>query len=174
MTFHDIPHLARHLMEKHGLLQQGWAFQWDNARRRAGRCNYHNKTITLSRHYAELNITERLDDIIDTVLHEIAHALTPGHHHDKVWQLMCVQVGAKPERCYDRSAVTMPRGRLVATCRACGREFHRHKRMRRGYRSYCAATAACGPDSGRLEYVDTVKYPPPAPRDALEPPKRMK
>ena len=82
MTTDDIPHLAQYLLEKHSLAQLGWTFQWDSAKRRAGACKYSRKTITISRHYVALNLSERPDDVIDTILHEIAHALagwSAGH-----------------------------------------------------------------------------------------------
>lgn len=157
MLTNDIPHLVRHLLEKHGLTQQGWRFAWDGARRRAGLCHYATKTIRLSRHYVDLNVTERLDDVIDTILHEIAHALTgPGHQHDNVWKEVCVQVGAKPIRCYDASVVVMPKGRYLATCGGCGREFRRYRRPKAGSWRYCRA---CGHLTGRLTYRDTAADP---------------
>lgn len=168
MVSTDIPHVAKYLLEKHGLAEKGWTFQWDNAKRRAGRCTYATRTISLSRHYVELNIANGFDDIVDTILHEIAHALTPGHGHDKVWKMACQQVGARPQRCYDADVVTMPQGKYVAKCGGCGREFRRHKPVKRYSWRYCLA---CGPEVGRLTYQDTSAIPvvethttPPTPR----------
>ena len=38
------------------------------------------------------------EDIKDTVLHEIAHAIVGSqHHHDYVWKACCNKIGYKPE-----------------------------------------------------------------------------
>ena len=38
------------------------------------------------------------EDIKDTVLHEIAHAIVGcNHHHDYVWRACCNKIGCKPE-----------------------------------------------------------------------------
>lgn len=153
MTPSDVPHIAHHYLQEFGLADRGWTFAWDRARRRAGCCKYYKKTISLSRHYVEMNVYDRPLDVVDTVLHEIAHALTPGYHHGPAWQAMCLIVGANPKRCYDSSTVEMPKGKLVATCGWCGKQFRRHKRLRRGHWAYCTA---CGPERGRLEFRDTT------------------
>lgn len=174
MIADDIPHVVTHLLEKHGLAQQGWAFQWDNARRRAGSCRYYKKLITLSRHYVALNVRDRLDDVIDTILHEIAHALTPGHNHDDAWKAKAEEIGARPERCYDSATVQMPKGKYVARCGGCGKEWRRHRPVKRGRCRYCAA---CGPDVGRLRYVDVREQEPPADQpspDAPPPPRKLR
>jgi Zn-dependent protease with chaperone function len=73
LAFDYVEKLALSLMEKHDLLSKDWKFVFDNGRRRLGFCNYKKKTISLSRKFIPL-----LDDeeIIDIILHEIAHALT--------------------------------------------------------------------------------------------------
>ena len=150
MTADDVPHIAQYLLKQHGLSQQGWTFRWDHAKRRAGRCSYSRKTITLSRHFAELNVTDRLGEIIDTILHEIAHALAPWHGHDDEWKSVCLKVGARPERCYDSEVVSMPDGEWSATCGGCGRRFSRHRQLRTNKWVYCRR---CGPKVGRLTYA---------------------
>ena len=79
--------------------------EWMNARVTFGLCltkkdengNIKPWLIRLSRPLTNAN---PWSTVKDTVLHEIAHALTPGHHHDKVWKAKCVELGATPERCY--------------------------------------------------------------------------
>lgn len=122
--------LARSLMNKHGL--QLWNFGFDRAVRRAGQCRGRNKTITLSAHYVARNDEA---EVKDTILHEIAHALAGcrnGHNH--IWRQVCLQIGAKPERCYDDS-VDMPKGVWKAWCGVCARPHHRHRQSRR--KLYC-------------------------------------
>src|SRR5580704_1150694 len=91
---------AHRLISLHELDE--WEFGINTNVRRAGVCYYPTKNtrgrIELSSHFAERNSDEM---IRDTILHEIAHALVgPGHGHDAVWQAKCVEIGAKPERCY--------------------------------------------------------------------------
>ncbi len=128
-------HLAIQLMDKHGLLDKGWSFEFDTAKRRFGVCRYGTKRIGLSQPLTEAN-----DEIqvVDTILHEIAHALVGhGHGHDSVWKAKCVEIGAKPERCYTEEDTTIIAGKYKAVCGACGKTFHRHKRVPRGRRVAC-------------------------------------
>lgn len=139
--------LARNLMTEHGLIAAGWKFGYDRAKRRAGCCHQRTKTITLSIHYV---IRNNDDEIKDTILHEIAHALAgPGHGHSAYWKSICRKIGAKPVRCYNSDVVSMPKGRYQATCDGCQKTFHKHRKPRRpGH--YCKA---CGPDRGKLLFV---------------------
>ncbi len=66
--------LARELLDRHGL--RDWAFGFNRRVRGLGLCRHDLKVIELSWHFAQRN-TE--DEIIDTLLHEVAHALAgPG------------------------------------------------------------------------------------------------
>jgi len=84
--------LAIHYMEFHGLA--GWNFKWSNTKTSYGDCNYNTSTIRLSK------ILSKIVDqahVLDTILHEIAHALVgPGHHHNHIWKQKCVEIGAQP------------------------------------------------------------------------------
>ncbi|HYO07513.1 MAG TPA: SprT-like domain-containing protein, partial [Tepidisphaeraceae bacterium] len=73
--------LTRSLMNQHGL--SDWRFDFDHARRRFGSCRPRQKLITLSRHLVFLN---EEPEVRDTILHEIAHALTPGDGHGRRWK----------------------------------------------------------------------------------------
>jgi predicted SprT family Zn-dependent metalloprotease len=118
MNPHDARNLAWELMARHALT--GWRFEFDHARRRFGSCRYGQKRITLSRPLTLLNAE---DQVRDTLLHEIAHALAPGDGHGAVWRRKCREVGAKPQRCYTDSAVRSPPRRAAPYtygCQACG------------------------------------------------------
>lgn len=142
---YNTPTLARQLMNEHGLGH--WVFSYDRAKRRAGRCSYRKQLITLSINFVIRNNDE---EIKDTILHEIAHALAgPGTGHGPKWKAVCRQIGAKPVRCYDSEKVDMPKGRYKAVCGGCQKAFHRHRRPKRSGFRYCTA---CGPERGLLTF----------------------
>jgi predicted SprT family Zn-dependent metalloprotease len=86
--------LARGLMHKHGLKK--WHFKFDHSTRRAGCCNYHDRRISIS---FALACRASDEDIRDTLLHEIAHALVgKKHNHDAVWKAKARQIGCTGER----------------------------------------------------------------------------
>jgi predicted SprT family Zn-dependent metalloprotease len=110
--------LACTLMRQYGL--HDWEFRFDHARRRFGSCRCQSKRITLSKPLTFLNPESQ---VRDTILHEIAHALTPGDGHGQRWKAMCRQIGANPQRCYDEGEVIAPprdRPRYRMGCTRCG------------------------------------------------------
>lgn len=131
MHLHDAEDLALDLMADYGL--SAWNFGFDNAKRRCGRCNYVKRLITLSRHYVELN-NER--EVRDTILHEIAHALTPGAKHGPQWQATARKLGATPNRCADDS-VSMPETPWRVVCDSGHDLGGRHRRSLNLERSIC-------------------------------------
>jgi len=134
-------------MNKHGL--QHWVFQFDRAKRRAGYCRYSRQTISLSEHFVLRNEKEEIND---TVLHEIAHALAgKGNGHNGKWKAICKQVGATPRRCYG-SHVDMPKGEWRADCPSCGKEYTRHRNPGASFVIYCPK---CGVCRGRLTFNRT-------------------
>lgn len=126
--------LALDLIEQHGL---DWKFGWDHARRRAGQTDFTNRRITLSKHLTPLCSPEQ---VRQTVLHEIAHALVgPGHGHGPVWQAKAKEVGADPRRTTGADFPT-----LAAPWRAVCSAGHTHERFRLPRRDvscgYCSRT----------------------------------
>lgn len=132
MNITEAGHLARNLMNEHGL--HTWRFEFDNAKRRFGACRYRTRTISLSKPLTEAN---DYVEVVDTILHEIAHALTPRAGHGAEWKKMCIKIGAKPERCYSSEEVVSVAGKYRAVCGGCGKVYHRHKRIPRGRRVAC-------------------------------------
>jgi predicted SprT family Zn-dependent metalloprotease len=134
--------LALELMALHGL--DGWQFDFNKRKRGLGLCCYDSRIIELSIYLVDHNGVE---EIRDTILHEIAHALVgPGHGHDEVWKQKCLEIGAKPERC---GQAEMPGGRLQALCGCCGQLFSRHRKPKRMKGWFCRA---CGPERGKLAW----------------------
>lgn len=130
MTIPQIHDKALELMDKHNLLDCGWHFDFDNAKRRFGQCDFDRKRITLSKFTIEHVSSD--DDIIDTILHEIAHAIVGiGHGHDRVWKAKAREIGAIPNRCgsrkiKDRSKINY---KWTGTC-PNGHKVYRHKLSR--------------------------------------------
>lgn len=101
----------------------GWKIEIDRAKKRLGCCHTAQKVISFSRHFIRLNGVEAMRD---TILHEVAHALTPKDRgHGRAWRIMAAKIGAEPRRC-NVDAVE-PEGRYVVDC-PCGSTHDRHKR----------------------------------------------
>lgn len=95
--------LARQEMAKNGL--NDWDFKINGRLKNTlGRCNYTKRLIELSASFIENNGVEQ---VLDTILHEIAHALTPGDGHGEVWKAMCRKLGCRPEAYASTKNVSM-------------------------------------------------------------------
>jgi predicted SprT family Zn-dependent metalloprotease len=134
---------ARQLMRHFGLGPE-WKFDWDNAKRRYGCCKYSTKRISMSTFLTPHRTREQC---LNTILHEIAHALVgPGHGHGREWQRMAVRVGAPPVRCGEDQGTT-PKPPWMSWClhcnTKCGESFRRTNLTGRYH-------LACGIRPGRL------------------------
>lgn len=72
-------------------LDPSWSFGFDNAKRRAGQCDYTRKRISVSRY-----LTARYDDDTNhqTLLHEVAHALAGAKAgHGAKWKAIATDIG---------------------------------------------------------------------------------
>ncbi|MBW9111057.1 SprT-like domain-containing protein [Microbacterium ureisolvens] len=86
---HRVRHWAEALIALH--LDGSWSFAFDNAKRRAGLCDYTHKRISVSRYLAA-----RYDDDTNhqTLLHEVAHALAgPRAGHGARWKAVARELG---------------------------------------------------------------------------------
>lgn len=128
MKLNEARDLANDLMIKHGIAEQGWRFEFDNAKRRFGCCKYRSKTITLSVYLTELNDVRKVKD---TILHEIAHALCPKQKHNEVWRRKALEIGCNGERCYNSDEVVGVRGNYIAVCVGCQKEHSRFRMPKR-------------------------------------------
>jgi predicted SprT family Zn-dependent metalloprotease len=134
--------VAVQLLKRHGL--DLWGFTFNRRKQTMGLCRYTDRIIELSIYFVECNSPE---EILDTLLHEIAHALVgPKHSHDRVWKRKCLEIGARPERC---GQAFMPAGRWQAECGGCGRRFDRHRKPKQPRRWFCGR---CGPQRGKLAW----------------------
>ena len=143
--------LAIELMEQHGLLDKGWHFAFDRANKRFGSCQYYRKRITLSKPLTELNSVQ---EVRNTILHEIAHALTPGQNHNHIWRAKAQAIGCTGDRCYSSEKVARPVLKYIAVCSSCKRQYSRSRMGRR--------LTSCGKCSNKFDpkYVLTFKPNP--------------
>ena len=130
MELKNTRELAESLMKLHGL--RNWKFEFDSAKRRFGCCSYSDRTISLSRHLVLINSE---DCVKETILHEIAHALTPGHGHDKVWKRKAIEIGSNGKRCYSSEDTNVITGNYIAVCPGCN-QTHRRFRLSK-YNTSC-------------------------------------
>jgi predicted SprT family Zn-dependent metalloprotease len=133
MDLKTAQNLAISLMDKHGLIDKGWHFEFDNAVKRFGVCRFRRKSIGMSTKLTTLNNEEQVKD---TILHEIAHAIAGvGAGHGIEWKRVCLQIGAKPERCYDTDETNVVELKYYAVCGSCGKKHEKarlvHKEARR-------------------------------------------
>lgn len=74
-----------------------WHFAWDRAVKRMGCCRPARHTISLSRYFVQTYLPLDPQEIHNTLLHEIAHALAWQHHrahgHGAVWRQYCTLLG---------------------------------------------------------------------------------
>ncbi len=87
--------LAERKMAEH-LDLENWKFEFDNGKRRAGQCDYTNQQIQLSKYLVEIHT---VDESMQTLLHEVAHALA-GHEagHSKAWLKIAKSIGYRNEK----------------------------------------------------------------------------
>ena len=124
MKLEDARRMAESLTRKHNLTP-AWAFCFDRAKVRFGKCDYRHKRISLSSHLVQLNGEP---EVLDTILHEIAHALAPrGAGHGPAWQSLALAIGCNASRCYG-THVQRPQPRYVGKCTSCGQVIMRHRR----------------------------------------------
>lgn len=84
---------ARRLMDRHGL--EKWALHFNVARGNLGECRPREQLILLSRTHS---VSGSREQVTDTILHEIAHALAgPEAGHGPAWKAIARRIGATPK-----------------------------------------------------------------------------
>jgi len=116
MDLFDAEIMAKELISKY---VPHYRFAFNNLKTVNGQCNYTTRTINLSRPLTKLRSREAVQN---TIMHEIAHALTQGSKHGHAWQMQMLRFGLKPERCssdkVDKSSIS----NWKAVCRFCRKE----------------------------------------------------
>lgn len=73
----------------------GWTFRWSRTINVFGSAEHTKKVISVSKLLAQ---TEPYEETVDTIKHEIAHAIA-GHsaQHNTTWKAIAADLGARPE-----------------------------------------------------------------------------
>lgn len=144
-------------------LDASWTFAFDNAKRRAGACDYTRQRITVSRYLAA-----RYDDETNrqTLLHEVAHALAgPRAGHGAAWKRTARMLGYTGGTTHDGETAT-ELAPWVGVCPS-GHIAYRHRRATRP--TSCARCSASFDD--RFLFVWTRREISPATRRAAMTPR---
>jgi hypothetical protein len=110
--------LAEKMMTEHGLIEAGWTFAFDGAERRMGVCRYGVRRIQMSRHYVSAATSEQVGQ---TMLHEIAHALLPATvggksvGHGNLWKAKAASIGYTGKRTAENPYMDERRERMAAS-----------------------------------------------------------
>lgn len=122
---HRVRHWAEALIAAH--LDSSWTFAFDNAKRRAGLCDYTHKRISVSRYLAA-----RYDDDTNhqTLLHEVAHALAGASAgHGPRWKAVARELGYAGGTTHHGETAT-ELARWIGVCPS-GHVAYRHRRATR-------------------------------------------
>jgi len=127
-------------------LDSGWTFGFDNAKTRAGLCNYTAKRITVSKYLAA---RYEDDEIHQVLLHEVAHAMAGTRAgHGAQWRATAKELGYEGKRLHD-GAIADELAPWVGTCPA-GHVHYRYKRP--------ARPLACGKCSRRFDAANLITW----------------
>lgn len=147
MDLNRAERIAIDLMLHHGLSY--WGFKFDNPLRRLGMCSHKQRIISLGRHATTVNSEEQ---VVNTILHEIAHALVGGkHNHDGVWQAKCLEIGGDGQRCSDITLKATPKYKIsCGTCYDVFSYYRRPKFLSHLSEAWCQK---CGKDKSKGKLV---------------------
>jgi predicted SprT family Zn-dependent metalloprotease len=127
-------------------LNPGWTFAFDNAKTRAGLCNYTDQRISVSRYLAG---RYEDDEIHQVLLHEIAHAIAGSRAgHGPNWKSVAAGLGYEGKRLHD-GAIANELAPWVGTCPS----GHLHYRYRQPTRPL-----ACGKCSRRFDPANAISW----------------
>ena len=119
--------LANDLIKRHKAtsgLAEDWRFGFDLSPSRAGACKYAERRIDLSVSFC---LSASRAEVIDTILHEIAHAIVgKGHNHDAVWIAKAREIGCTGERTHAKRHTP---ARWIGEC-GCGQRWFRQRLSR--------------------------------------------
>ena len=99
-AFYDNGHLYHSVESAKGFFKakckehnlEDWEFVVvsSTSKRNIGYCRRFGKRIAIQAHFFFAMTAEQVEE---TILHELAHALTPGEGHSKVWRAKAIELG---------------------------------------------------------------------------------
>jgi hypothetical protein len=138
-----VRHWAEALIALH-LDPSVWRFDFDNAKTRAGLCNFSAKRITVSRYLAS---RYEDDEIHQILLHEVAHAIAGTRAgHGPRWRAIALDLGFEGKRLHG-GAIADELAPWVGRCP----NGHTHYRYRKPVRAL-----ACGACSRRYDAANVI------------------
>ena len=149
MRLQDAEKLMKEKMIAHGLTD--YRFEFSRTKRAFGDCNTYLKVIRLSKPLVEINEEAT---VLKTILHEIAHALTPDHNHDTTWQMKCIEIGGDGKRC--KTEANFLERKVNLRCLACNtviRKAFRKTNMSKAYHKPCGKRT-----DGMLNFIPMLKW----------------
>lgn len=90
MTRQEASRITRDLLDSNGLKDWHIHLNTNVNSNFLGLCSYKDKSILLSAHHIDIHPNE---EIINTIRHEVAHALCPGNGHDSIWAAKARELG---------------------------------------------------------------------------------
>ncbi len=87
---------TKELLVKHGLNNWNVVLTLDDKIKFLGLCDYATQTIILNAHGVDIQPDE---EVMDTILHEVAHALCPNQGHNNTWAHKAMELGARTTPC---------------------------------------------------------------------------
>eukprot|EP00930_Biecheleria_cincta_P044677 TRINITY_DN30757_c0_g1_i1.p1 TRINITY_DN30757_c0_g1~~TRINITY_DN30757_c0_g1_i1.p1 ORF type:complete len:382 (+),score=65.86 TRINITY_DN30757_c0_g1_i1:149-1294(+) len=137
------------LKVKHGL--DSWQLGFDKCKRSFGKCSHKKQVVSLSDHFlTEQTTTKKM--VLNTLLHEIAHALVgKTHGHDSVWRAKAISIGCDGRRCHSHAIVSSVEKPFELRCKKGCWSVGRY------HQGVLSDTARCRQCKGGLEYLHNGK-----------------
>lgn len=123
MNIEEHKKLAMSLMEKYNVSH--WRVRYFNRKTTFGQCRHRERAFYYSKYMVLLNSVERCTE---NILHEIAHALTPGAGHGYLWQKKAIELGIRPQRCWTSADTVAPKPKWQAMCHRHGKRGRYNRR----------------------------------------------
>lgn len=134
MTEKEVIILGMELIIKHPELIH-WTLTFHNKKKSFGTCRYSKREILISK-----SLLPFMSDygVKMTLLHEIAHALTPRHSHDSTWRRKCIEIGGTGEKFGDNTYYIngksgafehlLTTSKYTLTCPECGYQTYKNRK----------------------------------------------